>query len=179
MVLFHAARLVLDADGLNAVAGDPTLAHALRARSLRGQPTVLTPHPLEAARLAGLDVLTVQACRLGVAQLLADRFGAVVALKGSGTVVAAPGTLPALNPSGNARLATAGTGDVLAGWMGGIWTQQGHGASTPGANAAARAAIWLHGRAAEVDDNNSGALRMPLTASQLISRMVLACEGLL
>ncbi|MBP6336025.1 MAG: NAD(P)H-hydrate dehydratase [Vitreoscilla sp.] len=178
MVLHQAARLVLDADALNAVAADPMLMQALQARGRRGQPTVLTPHPLEAARLAGLETSTVQANRLAVAQQLADQFGAVLVLKGSGTVVAAPGELPALNPSGNARLATAGTGDVLAGWLGGLWTQQAEGPNS--ARAVARAAVWLHGHAAELDGRGSGPmrLRLPMLASQLIANMVQASEAL-
>lgn len=176
-VLHHAARLVLDADALNAVAADPMLTRALLARGRRGQPTVLTPHPLEAARLAGIEAEALQANRLAIAQQLADRFGAVVVLKGSGTVVTAPNELPAINPSGNARLASAGTGDVLAGWMGGIWAQQAEGNSLRSAGAVARAAVWLHGRAAELDGDN-GALRLPLPASQLIARMVQASETL-
>ena len=172
-VLHHASRLVLDADALNAVAADTMLARSLLARNQRGLPTVLTPHPLEAARLAGTDAAAVQADRLGTAQRLADRFGAVVVLKGSGTVVAERGGVPAINASGNARLATAGTGDVLAGWMGGMWAQR------PGLDGAvARAAVWLHGRAAELGDIGPGALRMPLPASQLIACMVQASEAL-
>ena len=113
-LLAEAAQLVLDADALNAVAADPGLQDALCRRR---QATVLTPHPLEAARLLGSSTATVQADRLAAAQALAERFGAVVVLKGSGTVLAAPARPPAINPTGNARLATAGTGDVLAGFV--------------------------------------------------------------
>lgn len=111
-MLSEAARLVLDADALNAVASHPDLQAALRQRS---QPTVLTPHPLEAARLLGCSTPDIQADRLVAAQTLAERFQTTVVLKGSGTVIAAPDRRPAINPTGNARLATAGTGDVLAG----------------------------------------------------------------
>lgn len=111
-------RLVLDADALNAVAQDPALQSLLHARASRGAITVLTPHPLEAARLLGSSTASVMADRLGHAQALAQRHRVVVALKGSGTVVAAPGRLPWINASGNARLASAGTGDVLAGLIG-------------------------------------------------------------
>ncbi|MEO7106228.1 MAG: NAD(P)H-hydrate dehydratase [Rhodoferax sp.] len=107
------ARLVLDADGLNALALDSTLQTLLSTRP--PLTTVLTPHPLEAARLMNISTSKVQANRLEVAQTLADRFACIVVLKGSGTVIAAPATLPRVNISGNARLATAGTGDVLAG----------------------------------------------------------------
>jgi hydroxyethylthiazole kinase-like uncharacterized protein yjeF len=113
-----AHRLVLDADALNAVAHDSALQSLLNARASRGAITVLTPHPLEAARLLGTSTASVMADRLGHAQSLAQRHRAVVALKGSGTVVAAPGQLSWINASGNARLASVGTGDVLAGLIG-------------------------------------------------------------
>ena len=86
---------------------------------------MLTPHPLEAARLLGVASAEVQADRLRAAQALAERFGCVVLLKGSGSVIATPGRVPHINPTGNAALASAGTGDVLAGWIGGLWAQEG------------------------------------------------------
>ncbi|HSW20342.1 MAG TPA: NAD(P)H-hydrate dehydratase [Ramlibacter sp.] len=114
--LSTSASLVLDADALNAIAADTSLAALLRARGARvDRPTVITPHPLEAARLLGGNTQEVQADRVRAAQQLADQYGCVVVLKGSGTVVAAKGVAPRLNPTGNAKLATAGTGDVLAG----------------------------------------------------------------
>ena len=117
-VLSLSARLVLDADALNAIASDTSLQNLLQARAARGLPTVLTPHPLEAARLLGCDAAAVQHDRLASVRALTARFACVVVLKGSGTVIAGPGEVPLINPSGNARLATAGTGDVLAGWIG-------------------------------------------------------------
>lgn len=151
-LLQHAGRLVLDADGLNAVAAAPTLRTALAAR----RHTVLTPHPLEAARLLGLDTGAVQADRLHAARTLADQLGAVVVLKGSGSVVASPGALPSLLPVGNAALATPGSGDVLAGWLGGTWSQWPGGPEA--AAQAARLAVWQHGRAAERRHPDGGAL---------------------
>ena len=114
-VISTARSLVLDADALNAVAADAQLQLLLQARGRRGKPTVITPHPLEAARLLGQTTREVQADRITAARSLADRFSCVAVLKGSGTVTAAPGRVPCINPTGNARLATAGTGDVLAG----------------------------------------------------------------
>lgn len=111
----HAARLVLDADGLNAVAGDTALQDALRRRGWTR--TVITPHPLEAARLLGCSTAEVMGDRLGAATRLAERLQVVCVLKGAGTVVASPQGTPWINASGNARLATAGTGDVLAGMV--------------------------------------------------------------
>ncbi len=143
-VLARAKSLVLDADGLNAVAADPLLQQALRERATRGQPTVLSPHPLEAARLLGMATAQVQADRLRSAGELAQRFACVVVLKGSGTVVAAPGALPRINPTGNARLATGGTGDVLAGMLAAALAAAGGDASQ-----AATAAVYRHGLLAD------------------------------
>lgn len=120
-ILSRARRLVLDADALNAIAADPALATLLRARAANS--TVLTPHPLEAARLLGVATAEVQADRLRAARELADRHAAIIVLKGSGSVISAPGESPSINASGNASLASAGTGDVLAGWIGGLWSQ--------------------------------------------------------
>ncbi len=143
-VLALAPRLVLDADALNAIATDATLAQALADRAPKAQATVLTPHPLEAARLLGTDTASVQAHRLAEAQQLAQRFGCIAVLKGSGSVIAAPGQPPCINPTGNALLATAGTGDVLAGLIGARWA-----AGLAPWNAAAEA-VHAHGRAADV-----------------------------
>ena len=98
-LLAHAPRLVLDADALNHVAHEPALLRLLQGRAGRAQGTVLTPHPLEAARLAGIDSAAVQDDRLRAATALAAHMSAVVVLKGSGTVIAAPATLPCINPS--------------------------------------------------------------------------------
>lgn len=160
-LLARAPALVLDADGLNAVAGDRRLQSALRTRRATGQDTVLTPHPLEAARLLDCSVAQVQAGRLQSAQSLADALGAVVALKGSGTVIAAPGHPPVINPTGNALLATAGTGDVLAGMVGAAMAQglQPH--------QAAMQAVFRHGQRAD-----RWTLERPqqrLTATQLLT----------
>ena len=117
-VLSTAVRAVLDADALNAIAVNPKLQAQLTARHSQNYSTVITPHPLEAARLAGISTAAVQADRLLAAQQLAERFQCTVVLKGSGTVIAAPGQQAVINITGNALLATAGTGDVLAGMIG-------------------------------------------------------------
>jgi hydroxyethylthiazole kinase-like uncharacterized protein yjeF len=116
-VLQRSAQLVLDADGLNALAQDAQLQENLRQRAIQ-QPTVITPHPLEAARLLGTLTAQVQNNRIQAAQDLAERFQCCVVLKGSGTVIAAPGHTPRINITGNGRLAIGGTGDVLAGLVG-------------------------------------------------------------
>ena len=159
-VITRAARLVLDADALNIIATRKDLCALVAARSQRGLPTVLTPHPLEAARLLGLTTAEVQGDRLESAQQLADAFQCVAVLKGSGSVIASPDGTSALNPTGNARLATAGTGDVLAGMVGARLAAGVHAAH------AARGAVYLHGQAA--DDWPQG---LTLTASALARRV--------
>lgn len=166
--------LVLDADALNAIAAHPELRQALGHRHARGlQAAVLTPHPLEAARLLSVSPAEVQANRLAAAQQLADLFRCCVVLKGSGTVIAAPGQLPVVNPTGNARLAIAGTGDVLAGLLGARLAQAiaapgetGNPAGTPAplhaVQTAACTAVWEHGAVAERADPHT-----TLTASAL------------
>ena len=147
------------------VAADEQLQRLLKTRAARGHATVLTPHPLEAARLLGLPAAQVQADRLSAAHQLAAAFACVVVLKGSGTVVAATHRVPSINPTGNAALATAGTGDVLAGWLGGCWAQFPASARGEAAFDAARISVFAHGLAA--DQQPAG----PLRASDLIEAM--------
>ena len=98
---------------------------------------------MEAARLLDSSSAQVQADRLTAARTLAEESGCTVVLKGSGTVIAAPDELPRINPTGNARLATAGTGDVLAGMIGARLAAGAH------AFSAASAAVHLHGSTAD------------------------------
>ena len=142
-VLSQSLRLVLDADALNAIAADSSLRSLVQARARRGLATVLTPHPLEAARLLGSGSAAVQSDRLAAVLRLADDLACTVVLKGSGTLIATPGEAPALNLTGNARLGTAGTGDVLAGLIGARLA----GGATP--FQAACAAVYQHGEAAD------------------------------
>lgn len=155
-VLLSCAPLVLDADALNAIAMNPSLQALLTSRNDRKAPTVLTPHPLEAARLLDCTTAQVQQDRLAAADLLAQRFACTVVLKGSGTVIAAPKQLTAINPTGNARLATAGTGDVLAGMVGAKLA-----AGMPAFQAACEA-VYHHGQLAD-----AWPLQSVLTASSL------------
>ncbi len=148
-VLHRSAKLVLDADALNALAAEETLQHALRGRAARGLPTVLTPHPLEAARLLAVPTASVQADRLTSARELAKKFASVVVLKGSGTVID-DGHRAWVNPTGGPNLATGGTGDVLAGWLGGLWAQWPAAVDEfQKAAEVAAGAVWWHGRAAD------------------------------
>lgn len=152
-----ACHLVLDADGLNALSQDPALQTLVGSRAARDCVTVLTPHPLEAARLLGTTTAAVMSDRLAHADALAQRYRAVVVLKGSGTVVAAPGRQPWINATGNARLATAGTGDVLAGLIGAALARSGRDTFS-----ATCAAVAHHGALADAWPPNRA-----LTASAL------------
>ncbi len=142
-LLASSAPLVIDADGLNAIADTLALRRLLKARSQHTTATVLTPHPLEAARLLGCSTAQIQTNRLGSAAQLAQDFGCTVVLKGSGSIIARPDTVSVINPSGNAKLATAGTGDVLAGM---VAAQLAHGLS---AFDAACQAVHTHGNMAD------------------------------
>lgn len=129
--------LVLDADGVVAFAGAP---EALRRRR---RPTVLTPHPGEAALLLGCRAEELNRDRVGAARRLAEVTGAVAVLKGAATVIAEPGGRVRVNPTGGPALATGGTGDVLAGAAGALLAQ--------GLEAfdAASLAVYVHGLAAD------------------------------
>jgi ADP-dependent NAD(P)H-hydrate dehydratase / NAD(P)H-hydrate epimerase len=149
--------IVLDADALNLAAASEDL----RARIARHDgPVVVTPHPLEAARLLGVTAAIVQADRLENARELAQRLNAVVVLKGAGSVIARPDGEVAINTTGNPGLATGGTGDVLAGLCGALLGQ-----GWP-AWEAALGAVWLHGAAADrLVDSGVGPIGM--TAGEL------------
>jgi hydroxyethylthiazole kinase-like uncharacterized protein yjeF len=153
-----AQALVLDADALNIMSEDAALCEAIAQRSAE---TVLTPHPLEAARLLGASAASIQSDRQRAARELASRFKATVMLKGSGTVIASPRGDVVINNTGNPGLATAGTGDVLAGLCGSLLAQ-----GWPGWEAAL-SAVWLHGMAADVLVTE-GTGPIGLTASELV-----------
>lgn len=137
--------LLLDADALNLIARRADLADRLRGRAPAS--TILTPHPAEAARLLHQSVEGVQSDRPAAALALAERYGAIIILKGAGTLVAWPAAPPAIalarNPTGSNRLATAGTGDVLSGLVGALLAR---GLDAP---TAAQLGVWVHGRAGE------------------------------
>lgn len=153
-----ASALVADADALNLLAADVALQAAVAQRAAG---CIVTPHPLEAARLLGTTIAAVQADRVAAARMLAGRLRATVVLKGSGTVIAAPDGDAVINTTGNPALATAGTGDVLAGLCGSLlaqgWPQW----------EAALAAVWLHGMAADVLVTD-GVGPIGLTAGELV-----------
>jgi hydroxyethylthiazole kinase-like uncharacterized protein yjeF len=159
-VLRRSTQLVLDADALNAVSQEPDFQALLRQRA-QTQATVITPHPLEAARLLNTSTTEVQSDRLKAAQNLVNLFQCTVVLKGSGTVIANPGQTPRINATGNGRLATGGTGDVLAGLVGARMAQG------LGPFEAACRAVSQHGQVA--DQWPAG---QALTASRLAKRLV-------
>ena len=135
--------MVIDADGLNALTGRLKL---LKDAAVKGKLFVLTPHPGEAARLLKISSAEVQGDRLGAAEKLVKRSGCVVVLKGACTIIAAPGAKGAkvyFNTTGNAGLASAGTGDVLSGMIGGLLAQ-GYAPLT-----SALVAVYAHGLAAD------------------------------
>jgi hydroxyethylthiazole kinase-like uncharacterized protein yjeF len=136
--------LLLDADALNLLAQEPALLAALPAG------TILTPHPGEMARLTGLTVEAVQTARAAEARALAERHAAVVVLKGALTVTATADGRATINPSVEPALATAGTGDVLAGVIGAFLAQ----GLAP--EEAATLAVWLHGRSGELAADDLG-----------------------
>ena len=131
--------VVLDADGLNAFAGDG----AALARLLEGRPAVVTPHAAECSRLAGVSLDDVGARRFEIAAELARTLRATVLLKGVPTIVS-DGIATDVSASGTPVLATAGSGDVLGGIVATLLAQ---GSDT---RRSAAAAAWVHGRAAEI-----------------------------
>src|SRR5207253_7519304 len=101
--------LVVDADALNALAGDPGILEA------RGAPTAITPHPGELGRLLGVSTASIQADRLAAARHTAERFGCAIVLKGYRSIVAGSSGRTVIITTGGPALATGGTGDVLTG----------------------------------------------------------------
>jgi NAD(P)H-hydrate epimerase len=156
--------LVIDADGLFPFARSPEL---LRERSA---PTILTPHPGEAAGLLGMEVAAVNRDRPAAARRLAKQMGAVTALKGAATVIAAPDGRIAVNPTGGPALASGGSGDVLLGMVTGFLVQ--------GLDAfdATVLAVFIHGAAADRIAERAGS--SGLLASELAAELPLTVAAL-
>jgi NAD(P)H-hydrate epimerase len=132
---------VIDADALNMLATKP----ALLAKLAKERTLVLTPHPGEMARLAGITVAEVQADRLGAARGFARRVGVTLVLKGARTLIAHPDGRVAVNTTGNPGMAKGGSGDLLTGLVAGLLAQY------PAEPARAiEAAVYLHGLAADL-----------------------------
>ncbi|MDA8138060.1 MAG: NAD(P)H-hydrate dehydratase [Desulfobacteraceae bacterium] len=130
--------MVIDADGLNALAEDMSILAG------RAAPTILSPHPGEMARLTQLSTVDIQKDRVSAARRLAAQSNVFVILKGARTVVAEPGGSVWINPTGNPGMASGGMGDVLTGAIAGLLAQ-----GCPAADAAI-AGVFLHGLAADI-----------------------------
>ncbi|MDO4682924.1 MAG: NAD(P)H-hydrate epimerase [Lautropia sp.] len=157
-----------------ALCGEETSASVVPARPAPIR--IMTPHPLEAARLLKDSVASIQADRIRAARTLARRFGACVVLKGAGTVVAAPDGRYAINSSGHPVLGAAGTGDVLAGTIGALLARLLR-AQVPAHEAAWRAAclgVWLHGRAGELAARRMGPMGVPASALPAMYPMLIS-----
>jgi hydroxyethylthiazole kinase-like uncharacterized protein yjeF len=157
---------VVDADALNCLAAAPPA----ERWGTPARPRILTPHPGEMARLLGIDTAAVQADRLGAARTVAAARGVVVVLKGARTVVAEPDGRAAINCSGNPGLGSGGTGDALAGILGGLLAQ---GYPAPDA---ARLGVFLHGYAADRIAARRGMIG--LLASDVIEELPAATAAL-
>lgn len=141
--------LVIDADGLNAFAGQPD-----RLAGREGREVIITPHPGEMARLAGLTIEEVQANRIEVARTFATTHQVYVVLKGHRTLVATPEGTVFVNPTGNPGMATGGTGDVLCGMVAALLAQ------LLDAEAACTLAVYLHGMAGDLAQADEGEMAM-------------------
>jgi len=153
-----AQPLVLDADALNLLAADPDLQQLAAGRSA---PTLLTPHPAEAARLLGRDTASVQADRIAAACEIAARYKSSIVLKGAGSVCALADGKWFINTSGNPGMASAGMGDVLTGFIAALLAQRAD------ANTALLAGVHLHGAAGDALAAAQGQIGM--TASECIT----------
>jgi ADP-dependent NAD(P)H-hydrate dehydratase / NAD(P)H-hydrate epimerase len=149
-----AVPLVVDADGISAIAQRPEI-----LKQCKGS-VVLTPHPGEMARLAGITVQQVQDDRIGVAKACATSYNCIVVLKGNKTVIASPEEEVYINPTGNPGMASGGTGDVLTGMIGGLVAQ-----GLPPLKAA-QWGVFLHGLAGDMAAKELG--EIPLIASDII-----------
>jgi NAD(P)H-hydrate epimerase len=169
-VLECAVPLVLDADGVNAFAGRAGELRGRRKRGDRMAPTVLTPHPGEAARLLGLGTGAVVADRRGAVRRAAAETGAVVVLKGHQSLVATPEGEVHVNRTGNPGMASGGTGDVLTGLIGSLLAQGFE------ALPAARLGVYLHGLAGDLAAAERG--EVGLAALDLVDLLPRAIEEL-
>jgi hydroxyethylthiazole kinase-like uncharacterized protein yjeF len=165
-VLGTGLPVLVDADGL-------TILSASSGLLPRAAPTLITPHAGELARLLGTDGASVEARRLEHARRAAEALGVTVLLKGSTTVVAAPGDQPVfVNPTGTPWLATAGSGDVLSGLAGALLAQ----GLAPAE--AGLAGAYLHGLAARIAAQAPGGSAAPIGASDVVKALPAAFRSL-
>ncbi len=152
-----AIPMVIDADGLNAIAGSVAILKKVKA------PVVLTPHPGEMGTLLGLSSVDVQKDRIGIASEFAVKHNATLVLKGAGTVVAGLDGEVFINSTGNPGMATGGTGDVLTGMIGSLLAQD-----YPAVQAACLG-VYLHGLAGDLAAKEKGEIGM--IAGDLIEKI--------
>lgn len=157
--------MVIDADGVNILAGNTHLLKKAIA------PIILTPHPGEMARLVDSTPKDVQSDRIGVASGFAKENNVIVVLKGARTIIAEPGGKVFINLTGNPGMASAGTGDVLTGMIGGLMAQ-GYGPLD-----AARIGVYIHGRAGDEVANIKGVVGM--MAGDLLDRIPMTIRGII
>jgi NAD(P)H-hydrate epimerase len=150
--------LVLDADALTVLSDDPGRLLGREERDI-----IITPHPGEMARLVGTSTEEVQANRIEVASEFASTHHVYVVLKGHRTIVATPEGRIFINPTGNAGMATGGTGDVLTGMIAAFLAQ------LLDAEAACRLAVFLHGMAGDLAEVSEGEVAM--TATDLLAHI--------
>ena len=171
LMLEHAIQsplsLVLDADALNLIASNSKLTHQLQKRMA---PSILTPHPAEAAHLLNMDTKTVQNDRMAATKNLVKYFNCYVVLKGIGSICASPNGKCYINTSGNPGLSSAGTGDVLSGFISALLAQG------MDAERSLLLAVYLHAAAADVLLKEHGG-PIGMTASEVINsaRNLLNC----
>ncbi len=156
--------MVIDADGINALAGSPDILQKAKA------PVVITPHPGEMARLLGMSASGVQKDRIGIAERFAREYRVTLVLKGAGTVVASPSGDVFVNTTGNPGMATGGTGDALTGIIGSLLAQ-GYGSA-----AAAGLGVYLHGLAGDLAAKEKGEAGM--IAGDLIEKIPAAIRSI-
>ena len=157
-LLAHSQQpLVIDADGLNCLATDPSVLHNAQVA------VVLTPHPGEMARLINSSNTAVQAQRLKVARTFAAQYRCYLVLKGARTVIAAPDGQAWINPTGNPGMASGGMGDVLTGIVGGLLAQ-----GYPPQEACALG-VFLHGYAGDLAAQEKG--EVGILARDVIERL--------
>ena len=155
--------MVLDADALNCISDAPAVLRNAHA------PVIITPHPMEMARLLGVNAAEVNANRERTAREFAARYNVIVVLKGAGTVTAAPDGRALINPTGNSGMATGGSGDVLAGICAAL-TAQGKDPFD-----CACAAVYIHGLAGDLAAKRLGKISM--LPSDIIDELPNAFKG--
>jgi hydroxyethylthiazole kinase-like uncharacterized protein yjeF len=158
--------LVIDADGLNALAEDITI-----LRRKKSADVILTPHPGEMARLLGTSIPDVEAIRISVAQEFARNFGVFLILKGARTIIASPTGIAAINGSGNPGMASGGMGDVLTGIIVSLLGQH------YSAWDACRIGVYIHGYAANLVADQKG--EIGISASDVQEMLPLAYNKLI